>query len=288
YVKYETGKKIAWAFLGTNILIFVAVLELLSGNYLGSDRTHPATFLIKSFNTYFLIINYIIFTITAVLSLFNVEEEHNYGSIITALAVLTLFAAIEARRFYPVQMIMPVQAFMLLAGIFVHWIMSLHYKAHYDPLLKIYNRQYMNNIISGIADISLGKTFSVMMCDIDHFKKVNDTYGHKAGDIILYWVAQTIRESALPEGITCRYGGEEIIVFACNKPEDEATLKAEKIRKAVKKMKVKVEEKAINVTLSIGVSGTETGIKDMDKLLKRADAAVYMAKEQGRDRVVRG
>ena len=174
----------------------------------------------------------------------------------------------------------------IIWGMFAHWVNCLHHKAHYDPLLKIYNRQYMYNIIHGIADVRLGKNMSVMMCDIDHFKKVNDTYGHSAGDAVLFGIAQIIRDTALPEGVVCRYGGEEIIVFLRDKTGNEAKAKGEKIRKAVKAARIKAKSKIIKVTMSIGVASTKNGIEDIEKTIKSADDCVYKAKRTGRDKVV--
>jgi diguanylate cyclase (GGDEF)-like protein len=144
----------------------------------------------------------------------------------------------------------------------------------------------MDSIISGVADVKLGKSFSVLMCDIDHFKAVNDTYGHAAGDEVLFRIAQIIRDSSLPEGVVCRYGGEEIIVFLRDKTDDEAFSKAEKIRKAVKKESVKYKNKTIKVTMSIGLASTDKGLESFKKMIKTADDNVYKAKKRGRDRVV--
>ena len=285
-INYETGKKISWLALAANIIVFLMVLELVAGNYLGNDPLRLSTRMVDSFNLYFMPINVLLFLLVAVFSIFHVEEEHNYGSIIVGMAIMVLYSCLMADKVYPVKFILPFMGLFLIVGIFVHWMNSLHHKAHYDPLLKIYNRQYMGNIIDGIADVSLGKKFSVFMCDIDHFKKVNDTHGHDAGDAVLYNVAQVIRNEALPEGIVCRYGGEEIIVFLKGKTDDEAKAKAEKIRKAVKRVKTNIKSKNISVSLSIGVAGTERGTANMSRLIKKADGAVYKAKKRGRNRVV--
>ena len=224
--------------------------------------------------------------LTVIFSFFTIEEEHNYGSIIVGLSLITLYCELFSQNIGQVKFLLPVMEVIIIWGMFAHWVNSLHHKAHYDPLLKIYNRQYMDNIISGIADIKLGKKLSVMMCDIDHFKKVNDTYGHAAGDAVLFSVAQTIRDTALPEGVVCRYGGEEIIVFLRDKIEKDAKAKAEKIRKAIKAGTVRYRRKNIKVTMSIGVASTKNGLEDIGKVIKNADDCVYKAKKSGRDKVV--
>lgn len=244
------------------------------------------------FNKYDVAVNLVIFGLMAVLSVFNIEEEHNYGSIIVALASMSFYVLIvlmlqpNGDGYYKYKYMLLLMALLIIVGIFAHWMSCLNHKAQYDPLLKIYNRQHMDAIISGLADIKLGASFSVFMCDIDHFKDVNDTYGHSAGDDVLFKVAQVIRDASLPEGVVCRYGGEEIIVFVKDKTDDEAFMKAEKIRKAVKKEAIKSKSKTIRVTMSIGVASTKKGLDDIQKMIKRADDNVYKAKKRGRDRVV--
>lgn len=285
-INYDDGKKYSLFVLLINIIFYLYILFFISGKFIGSKPEIFATKFVLTFNKYYQVINFLVLIIVFLLSIYNIEEEHNYGSIIMAMSIMCFFCALNADTYWPVKITLPIMAIIIIAGMFAHWVNCLHHKAHYDPLLKIYNRQYMNNIINGIAEIKLGKIFSVLMCDIDHFKKINDTYGHEVGDIVLYNIAQTIRNSALPEGITCRYGGEEIIVFLREKIDDEAESKAEKIRKTVKKLKIKTKGKTISVTVSIGGAGTDKGMSDIGKIIKKADENVYKAKKRGRDRVV--
>ncbi len=285
-INYNDGKKYSLYISIINIIFYFYVLFFISGKFIGSKPEIFATKFVLTFNKYYPILNFLILIIVFLISIYNIEEEHNYGSIIMSMSMMCFFCALNADAYWPVKVTLPVMAIIIIIGIFAHWVNCLHHKAHYDPLLKIYNRQFMNNIIEGIAEIKIGKIFSVLMCDIDHFKKINDTYGHEAGDIVLYNAAQTIRNNALPEGIVCRYGGEEIIVFLRNKVDDEAKSKAEKIRKAIKKLKIKTKGKVISITVSIGVAGTEKGIQEIAKVIKRADENVYKAKKRGRDKVV--
>lgn len=278
YVNYNAGKNSAWAAFAINILIYLGVLLLIPAG--------KKTPFVYGFMQTHILINCIITGLTIIFSFFTIEEEHNYGSIIVALSLITLYAELFSQNIGQIKFLLPVMEIIIIWGMFAHWVNCLHHKAHYDPLLKIYNRQYMDNIIHGIADIRLGKKLSVMMCDIDHFKKVNDTYGHSAGDAVLFSIAQIIRDSALPEGVVCRYGGEEIIVFLRDKTGEEAKSKGEKIRKAVKAAKVKVKAKTIKVTMSIGVASTKNGLEDIQKVIKAADECVYKAKKTGRDKVV--
>ncbi len=298
-MNYNKGKNIALTVFFINMAVCFFVFVLIEGNYF-LDRTTKTGFIkfagdfVDMFNHYALPVNFIMFIAMAVLSVFNIEEEHNYGSIIMALASLNFYLLIplilnpNGVGYYKFKLMLPVMAIIIIIGIFVHWMSCLHHKAHYDPLLKIYNRQHMDSIISGEEDVRLGSNFSVLMCDIDHFKDVNDTYGHAAGDEVLFRIAQIIRDTSLPEGVVCRYGGEEIIVFLRDKTDDEALSKAEKIRKAVKKESVRYKNKTIKVTMSIGLASTKKGLESFKKMIKTADDNVYKAKKRGRDRVVAG
>jgi len=285
-INYYDGQRYSLFAMLINIIIYIYFLFFIAGKFSGAHpEIFPTKFVIL-FNKNYQILNLLILILVMLFSIFNIEEEHNYGSIIMSMSIMSFYCALNSDAYWPVKMMLPVMALIIITGMFVHWINCLHHKAHYDPLLKIYNRQFMNNIIQGVADINMEKEFSILMCDIDHFKKINDTYGHEAGDIVLYNVAQTIRNAALPEGITCRYGGEEIIVFLKNKVDDEAISKAEKIRKAVKKLKVKMKGKTITITVSIGVASAKKEKVDIEKIIKLADESVYKAKKRGRDRVV--
>jgi len=279
YINYSTGKNMSPFALVFNMVLFISLI------YFFNSAKHIHGF-INGFDKYYLLTSIITFAATVVLSAFNIEEEHNYGSIVVSMSVVLLYANFFIKNNLEIRLLLLLMAAILTVGIFYHWMGSLLHKAQYDPLLKIYNRQYMNGILDGVVDVNLGKTFSILMCDIDHFKKVNDTHGHMAGDRVLFRVAQVIRDTALPEGVVCRYGGEEIIVFLRNKTADEAETKAKKINAAVKKHPVKYKSKSITVRISIGGASSKEGVKDISALLKKVDDALYKAKKTGRDKVV--
>ncbi|MCE5299420.1 MAG: GGDEF domain-containing protein [Spirochaetia bacterium] len=293
-VNYGKGKAVSlWTAVGITVIYLSLFLVFSEAYRAGAD---PYSAFVKNvrrfaevFTRYSLPLNLVIMVLTIIFSILNIEEEHNYGSIIVAASLLTYYChlcLVFDGSYYKLKLMMPVIALIMLVGIFAHWVSCLSHKAHYDPLLKIYNRQFMDSIISGVADVDLGREFSVMMCDIDHFKDVNDTHGHAAGDEVLHRVAQIIRDTALPDGVVCRYGGEEIIVFLRGKTDEEAVSKAERIRKAVKKQGISYKSKSIKITMSIGVASSKHGLDGIDKAIKRADDNVYKAKKKGRDRVV--
>ena len=130
------------------------------------------------------------------------------------------------------------------------------------------------------------------MSDIDFFKKVNDTYGHAVGDCVLKNVAKTIKKELREEDIASRYGGEEFIFLLPHTNIEEARIVAERLRKAIEKKKINIEDynientKEISVTISIGVSEFNKADKMPEILYKKADEALYQAKDGGRNRVV--
>ena len=130
-----------------------------------------------------------------------------------------------------------------------------------------------------------GRPLSVAFLDIDHFKKVNDTYGHSAGDDVLRDVADRLRDGIRAEDLWCRYGGEEFVVLLPTTPMVNALIFCERIRNQIADTPSRSGKQKIPVTVSIGV--TEVCTEDtLETLLERADQALYRAKNQGRNCVV--
>jgi len=158
-----------------------------------------------------------------------------------------------------------------------------------DPLTKLYNRRYFAKISAHILDLAKRnkKNLSVIMLDLDEFKKINDTYGHKIGDDTLVIFADTLTRCARKSDIICRFGGEEFVVLLPDTNIDGATMIAEKIRETTEELIVKVDEKKeFKFTVSIGVSEVEVEEeKNIEAAISRADSALYSAKESGRNRV---
>jgi diguanylate cyclase (GGDEF)-like protein len=124
---------------------------------------------------------------------------------------------------------------------------------------------------------------SVIVLDLDHFKQINDTRGHVAGDTAIHHAAQLIRTSLRRSDLCCRWGGEEFVVLLPDTPLDEALHVAEKLRKAIEALPVPLPDEDIALTASFGVA---EGPGELDRLINRADAALYRAKREGRNRVV--
>jgi len=155
-----------------------------------------------------------------------------------------------------------------------------------DPLTGLLTRQAFMEIASHVAHLCARQcdVIGVMMADVDHFKKINDTHGHPVGDRVLRGVADLVRSSVRRADLVGRYGGEEFIVFMANTDADSAPLVAERLKEAVAAGK----PESILTTVSVGlVTGTmEDPEDDLVHFISEADACLYNAKKRGRSRVV--
>jgi diguanylate cyclase (GGDEF)-like protein len=161
----------------------------------------------------------------------------------------------------------------------------MEHRVAYDPLLHIYNREYCNRILAEQSSISTRPPLAIMMIDIDHFKQVNDTYGHQAGDRILFSVAQAVQKMVVPEGIVCRYGGEELIVFFPGRAGRDIVPCAQRLRALVEGTETTWKRHRIGVTVSIGLSDRKSPRQPLGHVVRAADKALYIAKENGRNQV---
>ncbi len=157
-----------------------------------------------------------------------------------------------------------------------------------DSLTQVFNRQYfMDRLKQEVKRAHrYGVPVSLLLIDIDHFKQVNDTHGHQAGDAVLVGMSCTIKEQLRETDLFARYGGEEFCLIATAMDREEAILLADRLRNIIARTDVEYRGTHIGITVSIGVSAWEPSIKDdFEALIRRADAALYRAKEQGRNRV---
>jgi len=153
-----------------------------------------------------------------------------------------------------------------------------------DCLTKLANRRAFDAALNKNLE-SFDKDhnpFSLLIFDVDHFKKFNDTHGHQAGDEVLRNVGRTMTETVKTTDIPCRYGGEEFALVMPNTKIDSARIAAERVRKAIEAMKIEFEGKTLTVTASIGVAEMMKG-EDDTKLVRRSDDCVYAAKAAGRN-----
>jgi diguanylate cyclase (GGDEF)-like protein/PAS domain S-box-containing protein len=158
--------------------------------------------------------------------------------------------------------------------------------AYLDGLTKIANRTYLENFIIGKFNEfrRLGWSFGVIFLDVDHFKQVNDSFGHQAGDMVLKMVAQTLLKNCRSFDLVGRWGGEEFIcVISKLKDADQIMVTAERLRTLVESAWVSLPDCSCHVTISLGV--TLARIQDTpETLIRRADSLMYRSKEAGRNR----
>lgn len=160
--------------------------------------------------------------------------------------------------------------------------------AHMDPMTKIYNKGYLLEALD--AEFKRAKAlhteFTVIFFDLDHFKKVNDTYGHEAGDFVLKEVTALLRAGFMrPKDVFARYGGEEFVVLLASMNAAQGAELAERMRAAVETHAFIYEGKRIPVTCSMGIAEISTTVESAQTLLKQADKALYTSKQGGRNRV---
>jgi two-component system cell cycle response regulator len=150
-----------------------------------------------------------------------------------------------------------------------------------DPLTQLYNRRFMTSHLERLCAEPASQLFTVLMVDVDHFKTINDCYGHSTGDRVLCAVADMLRRHLRETDMICRYGGEEFLVVAPGISHDRQALDlADKLRGIIEQMRIEPE---LSVTVSIGIalSGASTALS----LIDFADRALYEAKRQGRNTV---
>jgi two-component system cell cycle response regulator len=162
-----------------------------------------------------------------------------------------------------------------------------------DPLTGLYNRRHLEERLGSelAACQRHGHPLSLLMCDVDHFKRINDEHGHLAGDETLKMVAIVLRGAVRQEDVLARYGGEEFVVIARETDLEGGQTLAERIRRAVERSRCSWQGTDLGVTISVGV-GVSSGAPDPvpgrveRALVEVADRALYVAKQEGRNRVV--
>jgi diguanylate cyclase (GGDEF)-like protein len=157
-----------------------------------------------------------------------------------------------------------------------------------DPLTSLLNRRgVMESLeIEAHRFERSKKCFSIVLSDIDHFKNVNDTYGHEAGDKILVEVGKIIRENCRKQDVASRWGGEEFLILLPETDLEGGKLLAEKIRKAIESNEFFYQEQKIPITMSFGLSIFFENSKNLEDCIRYADDCLYNAKKMGRNRVV--
>jgi len=166
---------------------------------------------------------------------------------------------------------------------------TLRLEAIRDPLTELYNRRYMEESLEREAQRARrrGTAVGIIMGDIDHFKHLNDTYGHEAGDVVLRELGTLFRRHTRAEDVACRYGGEEFLLIMPEVSLKIARQRAEELRILVEELlQIQWQEQTLNITISIGVAALPDHGYNMKEVVNAADSALYQAKARGRNQVV--
>jgi diguanylate cyclase (GGDEF)-like protein len=156
-----------------------------------------------------------------------------------------------------------------------------------DPVTQLYNRRYLNEVLPREVDRALQhkRSLGILMIDVDHFKLLNDTCGHSAGDDTLQSLARQVQMHLRPGDIACRYGGDEILCLLPDTSGEEAALLAEQVRAAICRQPLILTASNACITVSIGVAVVPAHGADPISALNAVDDALYCAKASGRNRV---
>jgi diguanylate cyclase (GGDEF)-like protein len=164
---------------------------------------------------------------------------------------------------------------------------KLRQEAIHDSLTGLFNRRFLDETLP--IELARSKrahsSLTILLLDIDHFKKINDTYGHQVGDAVLQSVGHALKTNVRAGDIVCRYGGEEFILVFPGMQAEDGRARAEKLRKMIESQTISAKNQLIAVTISIGGSVYPQDGKSNDELISMADLALYRAKQNGRNRV---
>ena len=161
-------------------------------------------------------------------------------------------------------------------------------QAHTDPLTGLHNRRSFEELAQREFALAArnGSPMSLLLLDIDHFKQVNDTYGHDVGDKVLQSVAKLAKQELRGHDVLARFGGEEFIALLPSLTKDDAYLVAERLRACLAQCRIAADESTeVSITISIGLSRHTLDPGDLELMIKAADKALYQAKKEGRNRV---
>ena len=159
-------------------------------------------------------------------------------------------------------------------------------RTNVDSLTEAYNRRYLDSVLHREIGRSArhGRELSLIMLDIDHFKRINDVFGHLVGDSVLRAIVASVKDNIRREDVLTRYGGEEFVLVLPETPYENAFLCAEKLREMIGKAEFRLGDTRIPITVSLGVASC-LDTDDGGSLIEAADKALYQAKRGGRDRV---
>jgi len=201
------------------------------------------------------------------------------NKILSAILTLDMNLAVEAYHHYEVQTLANTVEHLR------HERTHLRRQAHHDALTGLYNREQIIKLLeAALQDLPNDHALCLVMADLDHFKKVNDNYGHLMGDAVLKWIASRLRRSMRSFDSIGRYGGEEFMVILQNSDLDEGREIAARLRQTVSNAPFHSDDTDIKITISLGLTQYHPG-DTIQSFIERADTALYQAKHTGRNRV---
>jgi diguanylate cyclase len=269
--------------------VFVTMLD----NLLYDEEFITSSGPITQIMIYFMLVATIFFIIRI--------SKTNYLYLFAFILIYIVYMTINFIIFYKFKIIVPlVNPLFISTIIFIGAVISQNIVTRYqlkktsedvitDGLTKLYNRKHFDRIIKDRTSNNRRKedTISLLLIDIDHFKKINDTYGHQAGDYILQKLSSLIKDNIREVDMGFRYGGEEIAIILENTSPSEALKTAEKLRKIIAgyDFYLSSESNIITVTVSIDVSNFPEDAQNIAELIQIADKYLYVAKDHGRNRV---
>ncbi|WP_299261687.1 GGDEF domain-containing protein [uncultured Kushneria sp.] len=261
------------------------------------------------FSAHTMLIIYFLFAAAAstlvVIEIAFARREHLWSQLVVAVAftgyAASFFLAAAMLQFTPLQ-VSPQTAYVSMIFdqinsvlVYVGYVamsgeranLRLRHQADTDALTGLFNRRGIQHALLKLDSKHPGSTTCVLLGDLDHFKKINDTLGHDGGDAVLKIFAKRLKNLMRRDDIAVRWGGEEFLVVLPHTTIDEAGAFAERLRKHIESEPFVISSQAINVTISIGIAEIEQPQETFDKAVGRADQALYQAKHAGRNRISR-
>ena len=283
FMKYRWTKRIT-IFV---IIIEIIVLFILWKNPLGIFSL--GAFRENGFSVWLNLIPGVLAFATLIVSIFMLKNQFFLGGVLAGIAVFFAggwyFGNFRKEILLFDSYLFAAAPLFLVIGIFIHWLARMQHRASYDPFLRVYNRSYCERILEEQSKVDTAPPFGIAIVDIDRFKNVNDKYGHRAGDEVLSQLVRILTNEVVPDGIVCRYGGEEFVIFFPHQSTTRVKMMMELIRKKVKKTPVKVGKKRIKISISVGISHRHGKTQPLLSVFRMADKALYRAKKEGRNQV---
>ena len=267
---------LSWWMLYNNILAPVLFFIFFTALFLWKKSDNDAKLYLLFMTVY--IVSLIIFALLS-LSLLEYNDFTRYAYIYASFFEMILFSLVLANRFHQTKE---------EKRVIESDLKSTKEISEHDALTTLYNRHYLKSFSEAyfIKAKSEEEDVSIIMLDVDHFKQVNDTYGHAVGDLVLTSIATVFKSSTRKSDVLIRYGGEEFVIILKNTNLLNVKVIAEKIRLNVENLKIKYDEdKELSVSISSGISLLKDGDFSIMSVISRADEALYNSKSSGRNKV---